>query len=103
MKYTTLNAALIVLLCTSFSAYSANGLKISWKERGGYIIHSSVCFNHKYGSLKYRRCKREAKDYFQEQCDILTEKWENTRYPERLKYQQDREKFCHSASTYRIN
>jgi len=76
--------------------------QIKWKEKDDHIIHSSVCYNHKYGSLENRHCKGFAKNHFKKQCKKYTEKFTATRYPERLKYEKNKEKFCYSARNFRV-
>jgi len=92
--------ALILAIPTLTIADSEQQIK--WKEEGNQIIHSSVCYNHKYGSLKNRHCKKFAKNHFKKQCIKYTEKYSETRYPERLKYEKNKEKFCYSARNFRV-
>lgn len=39
-----------------------------WKEKDGKIIRESVCYNEKYGSLRYRDCRKKAAKIFREGC-----------------------------------
>ena len=93
---------LILMLAIPMIGIADSEQQVKWKERDNQIIHSSVCYNHKYGSLKNRHCKKYAKRYFKKSCQKYTEKFSETSYPERLKYEKNKNKFCYSARNFRV-
>lgn len=89
------------LLMAIVSGSTAAG-SVKWKERGGRIAHDSVCYNIKYGSIEYRKCRKQAKAYFKKQCRNYSEKYRDAKYPYRLEYEKQKSKFCLAARTFQI-
>ncbi len=50
-----------------------------WTTYGNRINGSSVCANHRSGSIEYRECRKGAKVYFKEQCREWEKRWESGR------------------------
>ena len=49
----------------------------AWEVVGNYIEGSSVCANHKRGSIDYRECRKAAKQHFNEQCRVWRARYDN--------------------------
>jgi hypothetical protein len=57
--------------------WDGNGQYLAqWQSINNRIDSSSVCSNHKRGSLDYRGCRKAAKVYFREQCRAWELRWE---------------------------
>lgn len=50
-----------------------------WTTYGNRIDGSSVCGNHRSGSIEYRECRKGAKEYFKEECRAWGKRWESGR------------------------
>lgn len=55
-----------------------------WKEKNNEIIHKTVCYNYKKGSIKYRKCRNHSANIFKENCKKNQSK-----------------KFCYSSRNFR--
>lgn len=68
-----------------------------WLSVNNHIDGSSVCANHRRGSIDYRECRKAAKQYFHEQCKIWRARYDNDR-----KVSSDRMKtrYCTAASSF---
>ncbi|HGJ9381205.1 TPA: hypothetical protein ACJX8O_006135 [Pseudomonas aeruginosa] len=68
-----------------------------WLSIKNYIDGSSVCANHRRGSINFRECRKAAKQYFHEQC----RNW-RARYDSDRKVSSDRMKtrYCTAASSF---
>lgn len=68
-----------------------------WLSVNNYIDGSSVCANHRRGSIDFRECRKAAKQYFHEQCRIWRARYDNDR-----KVSSDRMKtrYCTAASSF---
>ncbi|HEO1577572.1 TPA: hypothetical protein RG898_004810 [Pseudomonas aeruginosa] len=69
-----------------------------WLSVNNYIDSTSVCANHRRGSIDYRECRKAAKQHFHEQCRIWRARYDNDR-----KTNSDRMKtrYCTAASSFR--
>ncbi|WP_335342614.1 hypothetical protein, partial [Sedimenticola hydrogenitrophicus] len=93
--------AVCVLLLLLFPAHSESYRQpIKWKEKNNEIIHSSVCFNHRRGSVEYRQCRVDAKRYFNAQCNLYREKYDNSTSGYETEVKRLRDKFCYSANQF---
>lgn len=61
--------------------------KAKWTAIDNRIDGSTVCSNHKRGSIEYRECRKGAKQFFREQC--------RKDHSERLK-----ERYCSAANSF---
>lgn len=68
-----------------------------WTAINNYIDDTSVCANHKRGSINYRECRKGAKQYFKEQCRAWNDRWENDRSPHSDRMKQ---RYCVAASSF---
>ncbi len=68
-----------------------------WVSVNNYIDGTSVCANHRRGSIDYRECRKAAKQHFHDQCRT----W-RTRYDSDRKAHSDRMKtrYCSAASSF---
>ncbi len=68
-----------------------------WLSVNNHIDGSSVCANHRRGSIDFRECRKAAKQYFHEQCRIWRARYDNDR-----KVSSDRMKtrYCTAASSF---
>ena len=71
--------------------------KVEWLSVNNYIDGTSVCANHRRGSIDYRECRKAAKQHFHEQCRT----W-RARYDSDRKTSSDRMKtrYCSAASSF---
>ena len=97
---TTIAATIATFISASVPAAGGGG--IQWQERDNKIIHSTVCFNHEYGSIEYRNCRVEAKKHFKKKCTELSERANGAHHPQRAQYEKQKSKYCYSARNYRI-
>ncbi|WP_155901612.1 hypothetical protein [Mariprofundus ferrooxydans] len=81
-----------IMLAFASHSYAASENDIRWKESQGMIVHSSVCYNHIYGSVEYRGCRSNAKNLFKEKCAQYQKMGSSAKG---LK-----DKFCFSARNY---
>lgn len=68
-----------------------------WLSVNNYIDGTSVCANHRRGSIDYRECRKAAKQHFHEECKT----W-RARYDRDRKTSSDRMKtrYCSAASSF---
>ncbi|MFK1457160.1 hypothetical protein ACIUZS_00250 [Pseudomonas aeruginosa] len=68
-----------------------------WLSVKNHIDSSSVCANHRRGSIDYRECRKAAKQHFHEQCRVWRARYDNDR-----KVSSDRIKtrYCTAASSF---
>lgn len=68
-----------------------------WLSVNNYIDGTSVCANHRRGSIDYRECRKAAKQHFHEKCRT----W-RARYDSDRKTSSDRMKtrYCSAASSF---
>lgn len=64
-----------------------------WQAVDNRINGSSVCANHRAGSIDYRECRKAAKVHFREEC----RRWEQRSDPYA---DQQRDRYCHAASAF---
>lgn len=64
-----------------------------WQAVDNRIVGSSVCANHRVGSIDYRECRKAAKVHFRAEC----QRWEGRSDPYADK---QRERYCHAASAF---
>ncbi|WFC62635.1 hypothetical protein EWH21_13210 [Pseudomonas sp. REST10] len=68
-----------------------------WVAVNNYIDGSSVCANHRRGSIDYRECRKAAKQHFHEECKTWRARYDGDR-----KTSSDRMKtrYCSAASSF---
>lgn len=68
-----------------------------WLSVNNYIDDTSVCANHRRGSIDYRECRKAAKEHFHEECRTWRARYESAR-----KTHSDRMKtrYCSAASSF---
>ena len=68
-----------------------------WMAADNYIDGTSVCGNHRRGSIDYRECRKAAKQYFHEQCRTWRARFDGDRkdHSERM-----RTRYCGAASNF---
>ncbi|MFI8743091.1 hypothetical protein [Stutzerimonas zhaodongensis] len=68
-----------------------------WVAVNNYIDRTSVCGNHRRGSIDYRECRKAAKQHFHEQCQTWRARFDGDR-----KDLSDRMKtrYCGAASSF---
>jgi hypothetical protein len=68
-----------------------------WHALDNRIDSSSVCANHRKGSIDYRECRKAAKVHFREQCRTWEVRWEN----DRKEFSKQREeRYCSAAGGF---
>jgi hypothetical protein len=89
----TLSIIIAVSFSTSVLASKpAQTHHIKWNEDSGKIIHSTVCYNYKPGSIDYRRCRSQAKKHFKAQCKYYKSNSSDSK--------DSRVKFCSAANSF---
>ncbi|MCY1349666.1 hypothetical protein D9M69_358710 [compost metagenome] len=68
-----------------------------WTAINNYIDGTSVCENHKRGSIDYRECRKGAKQLFKEQCQAWSARSQSNRksWSNRMKLS-----YCSAASSF---
>ncbi|MGE6659349.1 hypothetical protein ACQKEK_01190 [Pseudomonas sp. NPDC077408] len=68
-----------------------------WTAVNNFIDGTSVCGNHRRGSIDYRECRKAAKQHFHEQCRTWRARYDNDR-----KTHSDRMKtrYCSASSSF---
>lgn len=69
----------------------------AWQVLDNRIDYTSVCANHRRGSIDYRECRKGAKQFFKEQCRAWGKRWEAEREP-RSKRMEDR--YCSAGNGF---
>jgi hypothetical protein len=68
-----------------------------WQSVDNRIDSSSVCSNHRRGSIDYRGCRKAAKVYFREQCRAWELRWERGREEHSKQMEQ---RYCSAANGF---
>lgn len=68
-----------------------------WLSVNNYIDSTSVCANHRHGSIDYRECRKAAKQHFHEQCRIWRARYDNDR---KVSSDRMRTRYCTAASSF---
>ncbi|MFW4534521.1 hypothetical protein ACOAQ2_10775 [Pseudomonas aeruginosa] len=68
-----------------------------WTVLNNYIDDTSVCANHKRGSIDYRECRKGAKQFFKEECRSWEGRWQSDR---KANSEIMRQRFCSAASSF---
>jgi hypothetical protein len=68
-----------------------------WVAVNNRIDSSSVCANHRRGSIDYRECRKAAKQHYHEECKTWRARYDNDR-----KERSDRmkQRYCSAASSF---
>ena len=68
-----------------------------WVAINNYIDSSSVCANHRKGSIDYRECRKAAKQHYHEECRTWRARYDNDRndHSERMK-----QRYCSASSSF---
>ncbi|TWC38620.1 hypothetical protein FBY03_106117 [Pseudomonas sp. SJZ079] len=68
-----------------------------WVAVNNYIDSSSVCANHRKGSIDYRECRKAAKQHYHEECRTWRARYDNDRkdHSDRMK-----QRYCSAASSF---
>jgi len=71
--------------------------RADWVSVNNYIDGSSVCANHRRGSIDYRECRKAAKQHFHEQCRAWRARFDSDRkdHSDRMKT-----RYCGAASSF---
>ncbi len=68
-----------------------------WTVINNYIDDSSVCANHKRGSIDYRECRKGAKQFFKGECRSWEGRWQNDR---KANSDYMKQRYCSAASSF---
>lgn len=74
------------------ASYSAE-----WYSINNYIDGTTVCANHRRGSIDYRECRKAAKQHYHEECRTWRARYENDRQDRSYKLKQ---RYCSAASSF---
>src|SRR3990167_5018980 len=68
-----------------------------WVAVNNYIDSSSVCANHRKGSIDYRECRKAAKQHYHEECRTWRARYDNDRkdHSDRMK-----QRYCSVSSNF---
>lgn len=75
--------------------------KVTWKLNNGYIVHSSVCYQHAFGSPERERCRSYARIVFKNRCKAAKTKLRNHGSHASKGMKQERTRYCQAARAYR--
>ncbi len=68
-----------------------------WTVVSNYIDGTSVCGNHRRGSIDYRECRKGAKQFFKQQCREWSSSWDSN-HDDHSKTMQRR--YCSAANSF---
>lgn len=68
-----------------------------WVAVDNYIDGTSVCANHRRGSIEYRECRKAAKQHYHEQCRSWRSRYDNDRQDHSYRMRQ---RYCSAASSF---
>lgn len=68
-----------------------------WISVNNHIDGTTVCANHKRGSIDYRECRKAAKQHYHEECRTWRARYDNDRKDRSDKL---RERYCVAASSF---
>lgn len=68
-----------------------------WLSVNNYIDGTSVCVNHRRGSIDYRECRKAAKQHFHEQCRTWRARYDSDR---KKNSDRMRMRYCSAASSF---
>lgn len=68
-----------------------------WIAVNNYIDGTSVCANHRRGSIDYRECRKAAKQHFHEQCRVWRARSDGDR---KAHSEQMRTRYCGAANSF---
>lgn len=68
-----------------------------WTAINNRIDSTSVCANHKRGSIDYRECRKGAKQFFKKQCRSWDDRYDNSR--DDWSYRM-RDRYCSAANSF---
>ena len=68
-----------------------------WEIVNNYIDGTSVCANHRRGSIDYRECRKGAKQFFKDECKGWSDRYRSDRkaWSDRMK-----QRYCSAASNF---
>ena len=69
----------------------------AWQVLDNRIDYTSVCANHRRGSIDYRECRKGAKQFFKEQCREWGKRWEAGREPQSNRMQ---DRYCSASNGF---
>lgn len=68
-----------------------------WEILNNYIDGTSVCANHRRGSIDYRECRKGAKQFFKEQCKGWRDRYDSDRKDWSYRMKQ---RYCSAGSNF---
>lgn len=68
-----------------------------WEIFNNYIDGTSVCANHRRGSIDYRECRKGAKQFFKKQCQAWGERYQSDRKDWSYRMKQ---RYCSAGSNF---
>lgn len=68
-----------------------------WTVFSNYIDSTSVCANHRRGSVDYRECRKGAKQFFKQKCRDWSTSWDDN-HDDNSKVMQQR--YCSAANSF---
>ncbi len=68
-----------------------------WVSVNNYIDSTSVCANHRRGSIDYRECRKAAKQHFHEECKSWRARYDSDRSDRSDRMKQ---RFCSASSSF---
>jgi len=93
-KYTTFISTLVLSLCLQSTACAAT---VKWKEDANGINLNTVCYNHRYGSIRYRQCRADAQKQFKGRCAHFSRQLDYATGTQRAEYKKGEHKYCYAA------
>lgn len=69
----------------------------AWQVLDNRIDYTSVCANHRRGSIDYRECRKGAKQFFKDQCRVWRARWEAERNSESRRME---DRYCSAGNGF---
>ena len=85
---------------SEFNFRDGQKIEIQWYEKEGEILDQHVCFNYKEDERKFRQCRKEAVQYFEDECEFYSQKFKSTSQKYRQMYEPEMNKFCNASQRY---
>jgi hypothetical protein len=73
-----------------------------WVAVNNRIDSSSVCANHRRGSIDYRECRKAAKQHYHEECKTWRARYDNDRKERNDRNDRMKQRYCSAASSFSL-
>lgn len=82
----------------SIPKWSGGGTYLAaWQVLDNRIDYTSVCANHRRGSIDYRECRKGAKQFFKNECRAWSKRWQADRTPANKRFE---DRYCSAGNGF---